>query len=75
MSNFIELIIRERIEGAPGFVQAQELPVTINADQITLFNKGEDPTVTFVRLSCGATLCVVMPFNKFMQTVGVKQKR
>lgn len=66
MSKFIDVLIRERVEGTPGFVEALDLPVTINTDQITLFNIGEDPEITFVRLTCGATLCVVMPFEKFV---------
>lgn len=75
MSKFIDLTIRERVEGAPGFMQSQEFSVTVNADQITLFNKGEDPGVTFVRLSCGATLCVVMPLNKFMNKMGLAEPK
>lgn len=71
MSKFIDLTIRERIEGAPGFMQALDLPVTINTEQITLFNKGEDPELTFVRMSCGATLCVVMPVHELMEKMGL----
>ena len=71
MGKFIDLVIRERIEGAPGFMQALDLPVTINTEQITLFNKGEDPELTFVRMACGATLCVVMPVIRFMEKMGL----
>lgn len=66
MGNFISIKIRERQDGVPGFVKAREFPVTINTDQVTLYNKGdEDPTITFVRLSCGVTLCVCLSEPKF----------
>jgi hypothetical protein len=67
MSKFIDVKVRERNDGEPGFMEQQEFVVTINKEQITLFNAGEDPTVTFVRLSCGATLCVVSPREKFVK--------
>ena len=65
MSNFIKVTIRERVEGNPGFFEAQEFEVNINPDNITLFNSGENPEVTFVRLACGGTLCVTMPVKEF----------
>ncbi|MFA5023353.1 MAG: hypothetical protein WC523_00150 [Patescibacteria group bacterium] len=69
MSRFIQVTIRERIEGTPGFVEPKEFDITINTDQITLFNAGEDGDVTFVRLSCGMTICVAMKEHKFAQLV------
>lgn len=71
MNNFVNVKIRERLEGAPGFMEFQEIEVTINADKITLFNKGEDPRITFVRLECGATLCVAMPYKEFTKLIGM----
>ena len=75
MGNFINVIVRERVEGAPGLVEEVEFNIHINTDQITLFNKGEDKEVTFVRLVCGVTLCVLVPYNKFvkkLQDIGAK---
>jgi hypothetical protein len=70
MSRFIKVIMRDRVEGAPGFVGPQEIEVVINLDQVTLFNSGEeDEDITFVRLSCGATLCIVMPYKDFYKEV------
>ena len=69
MSRFATIKIRERTEGEPGFVEAHEFEITINLDQIKLFNTGEDPKITFVRLSCGATLCVCMSLKKFNQMI------
>ena len=66
MSKFIEVKIRERVEGTPGFAKPHEFNVRINTDQITLFNKGEGSNdITFVRLSCGITVCVCMSEPKF----------
>jgi len=67
MSNFINLVVREKVEGTPGVIDDEEFNIHINANQVTLFNKGEDPKVTFVRLVCGATLCVLMPHDKFVK--------
>jgi len=75
VSNFINVVVRERVEGAPGLVEEEEFNIHINTDQITLFNKGEDKKVTFVRLVCGVTLCVLVPHDKFvkkLQDVGAK---
>jgi hypothetical protein len=69
MSRFATIKIRERTEGEPGFVEAHEFEVTINIDQITLFNTGEDLAITFIRMSCGATLCALMPIKKFKQII------
>ena len=69
MSKFMPVVVRERVEGAPGVVEEQEFEIYINKDQITLFNVGEDPKVTFVRLVCGATLCVLIPYNKFTKMI------
>lgn len=66
MSKFIEVTIRERQDGTPGFMKEREFKVKINPDEITLFNKGDsDPNVTFVRLACGITVCVIMAEDKF----------
>ena len=69
MGKFIPVVVRERVEGAPGIVEEQEFEIVINLEQMTLFNKGEDPKVTFVRLVCGATLCVLIPYEKFIKKV------
>lgn len=66
MSKFINVVVRERMEGTPGFVEEQEFDIYINPDNITLFNQGEDPDVVFVRMVCGATLCVVMTQKEFV---------
>ena len=66
MNKFIKVKIREKVEGQPGFAKPNEFEVRINPGQITLFNKGEDNgDITFVRLSCGITLCVMMKEEKF----------
>jgi len=53
--------VRQQTEGTPGFVEDEIFEVRINTDLITLFNKSEDnPNITFVRLTCGATLIVDM---------------
>ena len=65
MSRFATIKIQERTEGEPGFIEAHEFEVTINLDQVVLFNPGEDKNVTFVRMSCGATFCVCMSLKKF----------
>ena len=71
MSNFIKVKIRERAEGNPGFMDADEFEVTINLDNVTLFNGGEDQgkEVTFVRLACGAMLCLPMSVKEFENVI------
>ena len=78
--SFIKLTIRQSTEGNPGFMEPELISVQINTDHITLFNDGDDGSgVTFVRLSCGATLCVDMPYVKFIETLnksaGLIQKK
>lgn len=65
---FIKVKVRQASEGQPGFVAGDEFDVKIAPSHVTLFNPGVDASgknITFVRLSCGATLCVVKPFNEF----------
>jgi len=69
VSKFIEVIVRERIEGAPGFIEPEEFKININIDQITIFNRGGEKDSTFVRLSCGAALNVVMSYDKFCKRI------
>lgn len=68
MTKFVEVTVRQAAEGQPGFIEDDEFYVKISPEQITLFNSGLDnkgEEVTFVRLSCGATLCVVCQYDKF----------
>lgn len=69
MSRFLPVTVRERAEGSSGLVEPEEFNIFINVDEITLFNSGEDPNVCFVRLTCGATLCVALPFEVFVTTM------
>lgn len=65
---FMKVKIMQQPEGKPGFVEEEETEIQINPSQITLFNKSEDPdypNVTFVRLTCGASLVVCMKYNAF----------
>lgn len=65
--SFLKVSIRQQSDGTPGFIKEDDFEVQISADKITLFNKSEDdPDVVFVRLTCGATLCVVEAYNKFV---------
>lgn len=65
---FMKVTIRQQSEGTPGFVEADDFEIQINAKQITLFNRSEeDDDITFVRLACGATICVVMTYNAFVK--------
>lgn len=60
--------MRQAVEGNPGFMEEEEFDIQINTDKITLFNKSEeDDSVTFVRLVCGVTLCLVIPYNEFVK--------
>ncbi len=75
MANFINVVVRERVEGAPGIVEEEEFHININTDKISLFNKGENKKITFVRMACGVTLCVLMSHDKFvkkLQSLGNK---
>lgn len=71
--NFIKVKVKQQVEGKPGFVEEEIIEVQINTENITLFNQGEeDPSVTFVRLTCGATLCVDMKYDKFISLLNKK---
>ena len=68
MSNFIDVTILERMDGTPGLVAEEEFNIHMNLDNITLYNKSpEMPGVTFVRLTCGASLCVLLEFKEFIK--------
>ena len=75
MSKFLKLTILERQEGMPGFVEMKQVQVNINPDQVTLYNPGEEkPNLTFVRLSCGITVCANISADKFAELLeGVKK--
>lgn len=65
--SFLKVSIRQQADGKPGFIEEDDFEVQIAAEKITLFNKSEDdPDIVFVRLTCGATLCVVETYNKFV---------
>jgi len=65
--SFLKVKMRQQSEGKPGFIEEEDFEVQIGADKITLFNKSEDdPNIVLVRLSCGATICVVMKYNAFI---------
>jgi len=68
VNKYVKVRIRERIEGQPGFAKPHEFDVHINPDQVTLLNRGEENNdITFVRLSCGVTLCVIMKEDKLIK--------
>ena len=59
--------IKQQPDGKPGFIGEDDFEVQIGADKITLFNKSEDdPNIVFVRLMCGATLCISMNYGTFV---------
>ena len=68
--SFINVSILERIEGTPGVVEDQQHSIIINTDNIILFNGGKAKTksknLTFVRITCGTTITVAMPYDKFV---------
>lgn len=65
---FFKLTVRQQVEGTPGFVDDEIFEVQVNSEHITLFNKSvDDPEITFVRLSCGATLMADMKYNDFVK--------
>lgn len=73
--SFLKVIIKQQGEGKPGFLEEDEFEVQIGADKITLFNKSdEDPNVVFVRLTCGATLCVSMKYDAFVKKLSAALK-
>lgn len=71
---FLKVKVRQREEGTPGFVEAEDLEVTINLDSVTIFNQSlDDKNTTFVRLNCGAMLEVVIPYSKFSKMIDLKK--
>lgn len=65
---FIKLTVRQQAEGTPGFMEDELFEVQVNTNSITLFNKSVDePDITFIRLSCGATLIVDMKYSDFVK--------
>ncbi len=73
--SFLKVIVKQQSDGKPGFMEDEEFEIQINVEKITLFNKSEDDDdVTFVRLACGATLCVATPYNKFVKKLQVALK-
>ena len=66
MGNFIDVSIKERVDGAPGVIADEEFDIIMDVDKVTLFNSSnETPNITFVRLVCGATLCVNLSPENF----------
>lgn len=66
--NFLKVMVKQQSDGTPGFVEDEEFEIQVNIEKITLFNKSEDDDdVTFVRLACGATLCVATPYGAFVK--------
>lgn len=69
MSNFIEVPIKERAEGTPGIIPEEEFIIHLNTNQITVITPTEDPKETYVRLSCGATVCISMSYEMLIGTL------
>lgn len=68
--NFISVLVRQAVEGNPGFVEDDEFVINIAVDKITVFNQGVDDEgkdVIFVRMVCGASICVVCDFEEFIE--------
>ena len=66
---FINVLVRQAVESAPGFVDEEEFVVNIAVDKISVFNQGEDDDgneVVFVRLVDGSSLCVVCDLKEFV---------
>lgn len=73
--SFLKVTVRQQSEGKPGFMDDEEFEIQISVNNITLFNKSEDDDgITFVRLSCGATLCVSTPYAEFVKKLQVALK-
>jgi|GEM_PF-6785342 len=68
--SFMKVDIRQQVEGNPGFIK-ETMEVQINTQTITLFNSGEAKDETFVRLTCGTTLCVAMPYSSFVKKMQI----
>ena len=65
--SFLKVSVKQQNDGQPGFIEEEEFEIQVNTDQITLFNRSDDSKdITFIRLSCGATLCVSMSYPKFV---------
>lgn len=70
--SFISVVVRQAVDGAPGFIEDDEFEVSVAVDKISLFNQGVDDRgddVTFVRMICGATLCVVENYRDFAKMI------
>lgn len=70
---FMKVNVRQEVDGKPGFA-ADEFEVQIQTEQITVFNRGyeeKEQDIVFVRLSCGATICVVSAYNDFVKKLNV----
>lgn len=73
--SFFKVQVKQQADGKPGFMEDEEFDIQINANKITLFNKSEDdPDITFVRLGCGATLCVSTPYADFIKKLNAALK-
>lgn len=73
--SFLKVNVKQQSDGKPGFMEDEEFEIQINVEKITLFNKSEeDDDITFVRLACGATLCVITPYNAFVKKLQVALK-
>jgi hypothetical protein len=73
--SFLKLKVRQQADGKPGFIDDDEFEIQVNVEKITLFNKSEDDKdITFVRLACGATLCVAVPYNTFVKKLQAAMK-
>ena len=70
----MKVTIKQQTEGNPGFVGEERFDVQIASDQITLFNQSDDGSEVFVRLSCGATLCVDIDYGEFIKKLNVAMK-
>jgi len=64
---FMKVKVKQQEEGKPGFMEEEEFEIQINTTQITLFNESQDdPEITFIRLTCGATLVASVKYTKFV---------
>lgn len=73
--SFFKVKVRQQADGKPGFIEDDEFEVNINSTQVTLYNKSEEEENTiFVRLTCGATLCVSTPYATFVKKLNTALK-
>ena len=66
MANFMEVVVREHIEGSPGVVEEQEFPLQINPEHIAIFQRTEETDLTMVVFDCGISLMVVDTYDGFV---------